>query len=68
MSDEAVAMGFQAVKSMAYQSYLPEYLTTENAGFGYCVSKLFSWFSVVRGSAFSGHKLGCNEPIMNVSP
>lgn len=67
ISDEAVAMGFQTVKSMAYQSYLLEYPKTDNAGFGYCVSKLFSWLSVVRGFTFSGHKLGCNEPIMNVS-
>jgi hypothetical protein len=38
ISDEAVAMGFQTVKSMAYQSYLPEYPKTDNAGFGYCIN------------------------------
>jgi hypothetical protein len=38
ISDEAVAHGFQTVKSLTYQSYLPEYPKTDNAGFGYSLN------------------------------
>jgi hypothetical protein len=38
ISGDAVATGFDTVKFIKYQSYIPEYPTTDNSGFAYCVN------------------------------
>lgn len=38
ISSDLVGTGFEAVRTIMYQSHLPEYPKTDNAGFGYCIN------------------------------